>query len=69
MHSPPIQKAHPATRFEGPNYSGKAYVVRYENVDCWIYETGSDRAKVVTALRAIFGRFGARHVLIQKPQA
>lgn len=69
MRSPPRQTIRPATRFEGPNYSGKAYVVAYENVDCWVYQTGSRREKIVAALRRMFATFGAHHVLVQTPQA
>lgn len=69
MRSPPRQKTRPATEFEGPNYSGKAYVVTYENLDCWIYNTGDNRKTIVKALRTMFKRFGAQHILVQKTQA
>lgn len=69
MHAPPRQTTRPATRFEGPNYSGKAYVVAYENIDCWVYDNGGRREKIVTALRRMFATFGAHHVLVQTPQA
>jgi hypothetical protein len=51
--------AHPRMRFEGMNYSGKAYVVAFANVDCWIYAEGSQRAQTTADLRRIFRRFGA----------
>ncbi|MDX6511260.1 MAG: hypothetical protein QOE36_764, partial [Gaiellaceae bacterium] len=41
----PKMASHPRMRYEGPNYSGKAYVVAFANVDCWIYARGSDRTE------------------------
>ena len=69
MHSPPRQKERPRTWFEGPNYSGKAYVVTYENIDCWVYDSGDKREKIVAALQAMFKRFGAQHGLVEKIEA
>lgn len=56
---PARQQELPHTRFEGRNYSGKAYVVAFENLDCWVYAGGSDRSTIVSALRRIFLSFGA----------
>ena len=59
ISEPPRQKKNPHTRYEGLNFSGKAYVVAYENLDCWIYAGGSDRSQVAAALRGIFWGVGA----------
>jgi hypothetical protein len=64
MQAPPRQKRRPAARFEGPNYSGKAYVIAYQNVDCWIYDSGSGRERIVADLRKVFAEFGAHRVLV-----
>jgi hypothetical protein len=50
---------HPHMRFEGPNWSGKAFVVAFANVDCSVYATGSTRTTVVDSLRKVFQQFGA----------
>jgi hypothetical protein len=50
---------YPHRRFEGPNWSGRAFVVAFANVDCSVYATGPIRATVVGSLRTIFRRFGA----------
>jgi hypothetical protein len=57
--SPPRMRQHPARRFEGPNYSAKAFVVAFANVDCWIYATGGARANLASSLRKTFHGFGA----------
>jgi hypothetical protein len=55
----PTMKRHPGMRFEGPNYSGKAHVIAFENVDCSDYADGSRRDQISAALRRIFRGFGA----------
>jgi hypothetical protein len=55
----PKMNRHPRMRFEGLNYSGKAYVIAYANVDCWDYATGSRRDAISTVLRRIFRTLGA----------
>jgi hypothetical protein len=55
----PKFKAHPHMRFEGPNYSGKAYVVAYANVDCWNYAHGAQGEAIAASLRRLFRSFGA----------
>jgi hypothetical protein len=55
----PKMKAHPKMRYEGFNYSKKAYVVAFANVDCWNYAEGSRRATVSAALRRSFHGLGA----------
>lgn len=62
----PKMKAHPRMRYEGPNYSGKAYVVAFANVDCRVYGDGQRRAAIVGTLRGTFRRLGATSAAVGK---
>jgi len=55
----PKMQEHPRSRYEGLNFSGKAYVVAFANVDCWDYTEGAKRATVSIKLRGVFRKLGA----------
>jgi hypothetical protein len=55
----PKMREHPRSRYEGPNFSGKGFVIAFGNVDCWDYGEGATRASTLRKLRTIFRGFGA----------
>jgi hypothetical protein len=62
----PKMRAHPRSRFEGPNFSGKAFVVAFANIDCSEYADGAARPSTLNKLRHVFRALGATSKTVER---
>jgi hypothetical protein len=62
----PKMREHPRSRYEGLNFSGKAFVIAFANIDCSEYAEGAARASTLNKLRRIFRALGATSKTVER---